>query len=160
MNRYYFAASIQSFCTSPRQAILGELTQNSDFDVNQNQRDAWLYQIDLLQPLLFELDGHIYFEFSIPRMGHRVDVILIVNQVLFVLEFKVGESQYNRSAIDQVWDYALDLKNFHDTSHHVAIAPVLLVSNAKESLSVLTLYSAEDQVFVPILSNQIGRAHV
>lgn len=153
MNRYYYSASIQSFCTTSRQAILGVLTQNSDFDINQNQRDAWLCQIDLLQPLLSELDGHIYFEFSIPRMGHRVDVILIVGHVLFVLEFKVGESQYNRSAIDQVWDYALDLKNFHHTSQNVAIAPILLVSKAKESISVLSLYSAEDQVFVPILSN-------
>ncbi|MDD2331068.1 MAG: DUF2075 domain-containing protein [Candidatus Cloacimonetes bacterium] len=153
MNRYYYSASIKGFCAASMQTILGELVQNSDFDVNQNQRNAWLYQIDLLQALLSEFDGHIYFEFSIPRMGHRVDVILIIENVLFVLEFKVGESHYPRSSIDQVWDYALDLKNFHDTSHHVTIAPILLASNAKERISVIPLNSADDQVLEPILSN-------
>jgi hypothetical protein len=117
MTRSYFSASIQSFCTASKQELLGGLAQNSGFDIIQNQRDAWAMQIDLLRPLLIGLEGKIYFEYSIPRMGKRIDVLLAIRQVLFVLEFKVGSESYTKAAIDQVWDYALDLKNFHETSH-------------------------------------------
>jgi len=154
MTRSYFSASIQSFCTASKQEILGVLAQNSGFDIIQNQRDAWAMQIDLLRPLLIGLEGKIYFEYSIPRMGKRIDVLLAIRQVLFVLEFKVGSESYTKAAIDQVWDYALDLKNFHETSHDVSIAPMLFASEAKTLLATLSLSSDNDKVFRPILTNQ------
>lgn len=154
MNRSYYSASIQSFCTASKQAILGTLAQNSGFDIVQNQRDAWEMQIDILQPLLKGLEGKIYFEYSIPRMGKRIDVLLAIRHVLFVLEFKVGGDSYTKAAIDQVWDYALDLKNFHETSHNVAIAPMLFASKAKALVTCISLSAAEDKVFVPIMTNQ------
>lgn len=80
MTRSYFSASIQSFCTASKQEILGVLAQNSGFDIIQNQRDAWAMQIDLLRPLLIGLEGKIYFEYSIPRMGKRIDVLLAIRQ--------------------------------------------------------------------------------
>jgi hypothetical protein len=54
-------------------------------------------------------------------MGRRIDVVLLLPAAIVVLEFKVGERLFERSAIDQVWDYALDLKNFHTASHAPAI---------------------------------------
>ena len=154
MNRSYYSDTIHGFCESRKQEILGVLAQNSGFDIIQNQRDAWAMQIDLLKPLLDGLDGRIYFEYSIPRMGKRIDVLLAIRHVLFVLEFKVGSDSYMKSAIDQVWDYALDLKNFHQTSHDVSIAPMLFASEAKTLLAMISLSADDDKVFRPILTNQ------
>ena len=64
-------------------------------------------------------------------MGQRIDVVFLIGAVIFVLEFKVGEKEFTSYAKDQVWDYALDLKNFHETSHEHFIAPILIATEAK-----------------------------
>lgn len=115
------------------------------------QRDAWLAQIEILQNQLNGMEGWIFFEFIIPRMGRRIDIILVLHSVLFALEFKVGEAVHKRQDIEQVWDYALDLKNFHEASHNVAIAPILVATEA-DSLPVNFEADADD-VFRPILTN-------
>jgi DUF2075 family protein len=153
LNRSYYSDSISSFCLASKHSILGALAQNSDFDINQNQRDAWAMQIDLLKPILTGLEGKIYFEYSIPRMGKRIDVLLLVKHLIFILEFKIGSDAYLKAAVDQVWDYALDLKNFHETSHHIAIVPILFADEAQAQLTAFSFSPAEDMVFQPILSN-------
>ena len=75
-------------------------------------------------------EGFISFEYFIPRMGKRVDIVLIIGAVIFVLEFKVDEKEFGAAALEQVWDYALDLKNFHQTSHKPLVAPVLIATKA------------------------------
>ena len=50
-----------------------------------------------------------------------------------MIEFKVGERVFERAAVDQVWDYALDLKNFHEASHAVSIIPILMATGATSS---------------------------
>ena len=92
------------------------------------QRDAWLRQFEILRDSLSGLSGAILLEFNIPRMGRRIDAVLLVGPVVFVLEFKIGEAMFDRAAIDQVWDYALDLKNFHKASHAVPIVPLQIRS--------------------------------
>jgi len=122
MNRYYFADSISNFLKTTADKILGALSRNHAFALEETQRDAWLGEIAILQKVLFGLDGKIYFEYSIPRMGKRIDVVLLIGPVIFVLEFKVGEKEFSAYAIDQVWDYALDLKNFHESNHECFIS--------------------------------------
>src|SRR6185369_2671219 len=102
--------SIRSFLSSAPTEILGHLSKSSEFPIEQSQTSAWLEQISILKKTLSPQDGSIYFEYSIPRMGRRIDTILLIGPVIFVLEFKVGEEEYPAYAIDQVWDYALDLK--------------------------------------------------
>lgn len=153
MQRSYYADDIERFCATSKQNILGILAQNNEFDLNREQRDAWTAQIEILQPLLKGYRGRIFFEYTIPRMGRRIDVLLVIQQVIFILEFKIGEGQYSSYAIDQVWDYALDLKNFHETSHSLPIAPILFASEAKAFASSISLSPADDLVFSPILSN-------
>ncbi len=75
----------------------------------------------------------MFLEFSIPRMGRRVDAVLLIGPVVFVIEFKVGERVFDRAGVDQVWDYALDLKNFHKASHSASIVPILVATEATES---------------------------
>lgn len=98
--------------------------------LEDTQRNAWCTQIELLKNGLAGIDGHIYFEFSIPRMGRRVDNILIIGDKIIVLEFKIGSESFHRQGITQVVDYALDLKNFHAGSHDKTLIPVLLAEHA------------------------------
>jgi hypothetical protein len=103
---------------------------------------------------LRNLEGTIFFEFSIPRMGKRVDVVVISEGVVFVIEFKVGEHKYYRFNIEQVWDYALDLKNFHEPSHRALLAPVLVATEAKESFIEIVTTSHNDNLLLPIKVNK------
>ena len=153
MKREYYANSIALFIKSDIDEILGKLTRNSDFDLGQNQRDAWIEEINILQKTLASYSGSIYFEYSIPRMGKRIDVVLIIKQAIFILEFKVGDKEFSSNAIDQVWDYALDLKNFHSSSHDHFIAPILIATNAKNIIPVISLTPQSDKVLFPIKSN-------
>jgi len=157
LERFWYGDSIPSFLVTDANEILGKLSRYAGDGHFSDQRDTWLAQIDLLQAQLTELDGWIFFEFNIPRMGRRVDVILVLGSVIFALEFKVGEKSYDRAAIDQVWDYALDLKNFHEASHHLAIAPILVATNAA---LVSTKFEADlDNVYRPILTNAENLRH-
>ena len=151
--REYYSNSIALFIKSDVDEILGKLTRNSDFDLGQNQRDAWIEEINVLQKALVSYSGSIYFEYSIPRMGKRIDVVLIIGPVIFILEFKVGGKEFSSSAIDQVWDYALDLKNFHSSSHDHFIAPIFIATNAKNITPVISLTPQSNKVLFPIKSN-------
>ena len=55
--------------------------------------------------------------------------------------------------LDQVQDYALDLKNFHEGSHNVPIVPVLVTTDA-ESESIPNLIFADDLVALPVATNK------
>lgn len=130
-SRAWYGATITDFLEARAEEIIGHLISNSDFTILTTQRDAWLGQITILKDVLRGINGDLFFEFSIPRMGRRIDVVVVAGAVVFALEFKVGESESERAAIEQVWDYALDLKNFHEASHAVAIVPVLVATESR-----------------------------
>ena len=147
--RAWYGASISDFLQSQPDAVLWKLTKNCDFDLIQTQKDAWIAQVQFLQSHLTGLSGAIFLEFNIPRMGRRIDAVLLVGPVVFAIEFKVGEKTFDRAAVDQVWDYALDLKNFHEASHNVSIVPILIATEAVESAPV-KLEADADKVYRPI----------
>lgn len=153
MTRYFYSNQINKFLTAKPDEILGVLSRNNDFDLAQTQRDAWMEEIIILQKILSSYQGSIYFEYSIPRMGRRIDVVLIIGSVIFVLEFKVGDKEFAAQAIDQVWDYALDLKNFHETSHDKFIAPILIATKAKNTPSIVSTSPQDDKLLFPITSS-------
>jgi hypothetical protein len=128
------------------------LADNRDFDLVANQKEAWQRQIALLRTELVGLEGLICFEFTVPRMGRRIDVVLIVGEIVFVVEFKVGETDFTRGALTQAWDYALDLKNFHAASHSAAIVPILVATEAGAAADA-PLEAAPDHVYTPILAD-------
>jgi hypothetical protein len=160
MKRDYYSDSISNFLTATTDGILGKLTRSNDFPLDQTQRDAWLEEIAILRRTLSSSYGRIYFEYSIPRMGRRIDVVLLLGPALFVLEFKVGERQFSSSAIDQVLDYALDLKNFHESSHDHLIVPILIATKAKSIPIVVAETPQNDKLLLPILCNEesLGQA--
>lgn len=134
VRRWLYGARFEDFVQASAAEILGELTQRAGGDLDLTQNNAWQEEIEILKALDLpeseRTSAKIYFEYTIPRLGRRADVILLVGHVLFILEFKAGESQFNATALDQVWDYALDLKNFHDASHDICIVPVLVPTKA------------------------------
>jgi hypothetical protein len=151
--REQYSDSITSFLATDPSQILGILTEHSQFPVEQPQRDAWLEQINVLKQVLPPHKGSIYFEYSIPRMGRRIDVVLLIESVIFVLEFKVGEDDFPTHAIDQVWDYALDLGNFHAASHNQFIAPILISTRAEHPPAAAAAIPLNDKVLHPIKAN-------
>lgn len=152
MKRAYYQCTAAELERADPLAILGALAENLPFAVEPAQRQAWNFEISHLQTIAAELPGsHFFFEFMIPRMGRRADVILLYRGLIFVVEYKVGERNFGRAAIDQTLGYALDLKNFHETSHDARIVPILVATNAAD-----TIGSADwgvDDVMSPILTN-------
>lgn len=153
MDRAYYSDTIQNFLSISNDEILGKLARNSEFADEITQKGAWIEEIKLLKKLLPGYGGKIYFEYSVPRMGKRIDVLLIIKSVIFILEFKVGEKEFVSYAIDQVLDYALDMKNFHETSHNKIIAPVLVCTDAKMTNQYFTIIKHHDQILDPLFSN-------
>jgi hypothetical protein len=151
----YYEADVKDFCTADPNAVLGELANRHGFALESQQKFAWQEQIAVLQAFLTNVPGQIYFEFSIPRMGKRADVILVSGGVVFVIEFKVGSDTFDRAAIEQVHDYALDLKNFHKGSHHCLILPVLIATGAP-TVQEPTLNWDSDGVAKPVCINPNG----
>lgn len=159
MARAFFQSSIAEFPAEDA-VVLGRLVQQSSFAVESTQRDSWLTQIAILRKVFASFpDGRVYFEYSVPRLGKRIDVVLVIASVVFVIEFKVGETEFASHAIDQVYDYALDLKNFHEASHDLFIAPVLVATGATDAEIVLGLTPHNDRLLEPIRSapSQLSR---
>jgi hypothetical protein len=155
MNRAFYSNTITSFLDSSSENILGLLASKNEFALEQTQRDAWLEEIRILKEILppYRNNGSIYLEFSIPRMGQRIDAVVLIGSVIFILEFKVGEKEYHSYAIDQVMDYALDLKNFHETSHNQFIAPILIATKAIHTFTTISPTPHNDKLLYPIKSN-------
>ncbi len=152
MKRAYYSASLGDFASARPEDLLltlaGEAAQ-AGLPPLSSELHAWREEIRILQASLGTHRGTIYFEYSIPRMGRRIDVALLIGAVIFVLEFKVGEAVYERASLDQVWDYALDLKNFHETSHERSIVPVLIPTGARAQ-PIMIVDSHDDGLFEPI----------
>ncbi len=154
MNRPFYSDTIENFNVTKPEEIIGKMAILSKFADEVNQKSAWKEEIRILQNILPKYRGGIYFEYSIPRMGQRIDVVLLIKSVIFILEFKVREREFPLHAIDQVWDYALDLKNFHETSHDKYIAPVLISTEAKLSETLISFTSYDDKLLSPIKCNK------
>ena len=132
MQRAYYKNSISNFVSEEITSILGSLSYNhTNRSLDELQRNAWISQIEILKEELIGVEGYIYFEFAIPRMGKRVDNILVIKDTIFVIEFKIGDKKHHKHAEEQVIDYCLDLKNFHEGSHDANIVPILVSSEAK-----------------------------
>lgn len=153
LERAYYAASISAFLAHSDDQVLGQLTAASEFAVDLTQRDAWQQEVRTLRQALhpFAAQGRLYLEFVVPRIGKRIDAIAVICHTIFVVEFKVGERIFGRHDVDQVWDYAVDLKNFHESSHAERIVPVLVITGATGTKVVGQGSAHRDGVLNPTL---------
>lgn len=159
--RWGYGTPIAEFLAEDPRFIVGALTDWYSFAVDPAQKVAWSQQVSILKDLLRPFAGSrgaLLFEYDIPRLGLRVDNVLLLEHVLFVIEFKVGATAFTRDGVDQVWDYALDLKNFHEASHSIPIVPILVATDAASSPIQLELGRHDDDVAKPLCCNARGLA--
>lgn len=148
--RAYYTEPISVFLDDAPERILGVLAAQHHHSLEEQQTSAWRQQIAILKTALGgRREGRIFLELYIPRMGKRADAVLISGNIVFVIEFKVGATKHDASAFNQVEDYALDLKNFHEGSHDAPIVPVLVATNA-HPLPLPSFAFAEDGVASPV----------
>jgi hypothetical protein len=114
---------------SPAWSCFWAAAHSHDLDVEQRQ--AWEQELLILKAALTALTGTLFLEFDVPRLGSRIDAVLIFGPAVFPIEFKCGESRHRLADYNQAWDYALDLKNFHAGSHEAPIFPILVATQAQ-----------------------------
>lgn len=131
MDRAYLSIAAESVPHESDSALFGELAKKLPFALEPTQTAAWEYQIQHLRQLAVDLPhAHFFMEFLIPRMGRRADLIILHAGIIFVVEYKLGARQFDRSSLDQVYGYGLDLKHFHETSHDRPVVPILVATEA------------------------------
>ena len=141
----------------------GCLCENYHGEALTTTREAWKEEILIMKDIISKYsseDGKIIFEYDIPRLGKRIDVLVLLRGIIFCLEFKVGEYNFLKSDIDQVLDYALDLKNFHKYSQNRIIVPILVATNSKRASTVVKMSGYDDKVINPLETGKDGLASV
>lgn len=129
----FYSNNIKTFLNQNEYEIFGIIAKNDEYDSVCKQKDAWIAQIRLLKNALSKYnDGSVIFEYTIPRVGGRIDNVVLLHDTIFVLEFKVGNEVYAGSAATQARTYAIDLANFHEESHNKTIVPILIATDALE----------------------------
>lgn len=150
--REYYIDSINNFIVADEENVLGQLLIHDEFETSDLQKLAWKAEIQILKRQLEEFRGDVIFEYTIPRMGHRVDTVCIIEGIIFLFEFKVGDNEYKKTTIDQVMDYALDLKYFHEESKRRYIVPICV--STKASLQKNEYNCCSDRIYNAILCNE------
>lgn len=150
--REYYIDSINNFIVADEENVLGQLLIHDEFETTDLQKLAWKAEIQILKRQLEEFRGDVIFEYTIPRMGHRVDTVCIIEGIIFLFEFKVGDNEYKKTTIDQVMDYALDLKYFHEESKRRYIVPICV--STKASVQKNEYNCCSDGIYNAILCNE------
>lgn len=161
--RCLFNSDFASFLHSDIKSIFGTLCDNYHGEALTTTREAWKAELGIMRSVLTELDdenGQIIFEYDIPRLGKRIDVVLLYRGIVFCVEFKVGESNILEADIDQVLDYALDLKNFHKLSQDKLIVPILVATKYPEHTTSIKMSIYDDRVVNPLVTGQDGISDV
>lgn len=149
--RTYYSAPIVNFLCQPTTEILGIIHSNDiSAETTIQQSNTWEIEVEILKDQLRGLDGRVIFEYTIPRMGKRVDVVVLHKNIVFLLEFKCGDTEYRASTYDQVYDYALDLRNFQKESHDKLLVPILVSTQAPEVANVIR---ERDRMIEPLSCN-------
>ena len=158
-NRCLYKSDFKSFIDADPYSVLGRIHDAFHGQALTTTDEAWLGEIKLLQNVLIpwkEEEAEIIFEYDIPRLGKRIDVVLLLRGMIFCLEFKVGQKDALQADVEQVMDYALDLKNFHRYSHDRIIVPILIPTKHASSSSYFTPSVYSDSIFNPLITGANG----
>ena len=162
-HRCLYDNDIGAFLEQDNKAIFGELNEGFHGDTLTTTREAWIGEIDILQKALIPWKysgGRIIFEYDIPRLGKRIDVVLLLQGIIFCLEFKVGETRVLEGDVDQVLDYALDLNHFHKFSQGRVIVPILIATKTNRLTDKIQSSAYDDRVVNPLITGENGIANL
>ncbi len=155
--RFLYNDSIRTFLEKDTDSILGSMITNSHGNLMTTTRESWESEISIMKSTLGKIDnvdGQIIFEYDIPRLGKRIDVVLLIKGIVFCLEFKVGEFKAHEEDVDQVLDYALDLKNFHKLSQDKIIVPILIPTNHKSKTTDIKMSGYDNKIINPLICGE------
>lgn len=156
-SRCFYNSDFRSFISADPFEILGHINNAFHGKCQTTTEEAWLGEIKLLQNVLLpwkDEEADVIFEYDIPRLGKRIDVVLLLRGVIFCLEFKVGQKSSLQADVEQVMDYALDLKNFHLYSHDRIIVPILIPTQYTSSTSLFQPSVYDDSIFNPLITGE------
>ena len=162
-SRCLYHSSLAEFSRTDETAIFGILCDNYHGDALTTTREAWRSEVTILQHVLSPYqkeDGRIIFEYDIPRLGKRINAVLLLHGIVFCLEFKVGETRILEADVDQVLDYALDLKNFHKFSQDRIIVPVLIATHYRAESTAVQMSVYDDMVVNPLVTGAAGLSRI
>ena len=155
--RCLYHSDFLSFLSQSTDSVFGMLCDGYHGDTLTTTREAWKSEIEIMKSVLSALPdqtGQIIFEYDIPRLGKRIDVVLLYRGIVFCLEFKVGESKIFEADVDQVLDYALDLKNFHKFSQEKVIVPILVATKFSDHTTSVQMSVYDDRVVNPLVTGE------
>jgi hypothetical protein len=141
LNAAFYADAVEAFLRASDDEVYAPLASPHGYTLAPEQLSAWRLQLPGLRAALAEIparfaDSHapwIHLEFDIPRLGRRVDAVLVTASCVVPIEFKVGAKTIQQLDYEQAWDYGLDLTNFHAPSHAAPIFPVLCATEVPKS---------------------------
>lgn len=157
--RYLYSDVFSNFLRKDSEAIFAELVDNYHGEIISTTKEAWKSEIALLKNVLVPWsneNAQIIFEYNIPRLGKRIDVVLLLRGLIFCLEFKVGQKAALQADVEQVMDYALDLKNFHLFSHDKKIIPILIPTQHQSSTTEFKPSVYDDGIYNPLITGEEG----
>ena len=157
--RYLYSDVFGNFLRKDSESIFGELVDNYHGEIIGTTKEAWKGEIALLKKVLVPWsseNAQIIFEYNIPRLGKRIDVVLLLQGLIFCLEFKVGQKAALQADVEQVMDYALDLKNFHLFSHDKKIIPILIPTQHQSSTTEFKPSVYDDGIYNPLITGEEG----
>ncbi len=132
----YFRSTVRGFIETSPSEVLTSLTlryASDDFAEMRSELPlTWWDDLDSLRSALIQVEQErpdaavwpVMLEFTIPRKGKRLDVVLLTGGEIVVLECKTGLP--TSEAIRQVEEYALLLHYFHKGSDRQRIVPIVV----------------------------------
>lgn len=156
--RTYYDSSIEDFvaCKHPEDIVefLTESDEHSDSYQLHLQKNAWANQVRILKKYLKDKKGYIIIEYVLSRLNMRIDVVLLMDNVIYSLEFKNNEVSFLDSDIDQASAYGYALKNFYEFNRDKYVVPILIATKAPDSECSKSADLGIDKLFSLIKTNE------
>ena len=133
--RTYFEDGIAHFVSEGNPKEIVDFLTASEWEEDEktvSQQGAWVNQIHLLKNALKGKNGYIIFEYSIISLNKRIDVVLLMDGIVYSLEFKNNETEFTREDMNQADGYGYALKTFHQESKDRYVAPILIATRARD----------------------------
>lgn len=156
--RTYYDSSIEDFvaCKHPEDIVefLTESDEHSDSYQLHLQKNAWANQVRILKKYLKDKKGYIIIEYVLSRLNMRIDVVLLMDNVIYSLEFKNNEVSFLDGDIDQASAYGYALKNFYEFNRDKYVVPILIATKAPDSECSKSADLGIDKLFSLIKTNE------
>lgn len=161
---YCYKGYIEEFLSVDKakwlKVMKNNFTQTYDLELSIEQINAWEDCFDNLKIVLNDIrwNGYyIIFEYRLPHEGgRRPDVIILSNDAVCILEFKM-KSKVVEADKDQLKAYARDLSEYHVESNNKRIIPVLVptmlpfICEDREGIKICT-----PNALVSVLEKELG----